>query len=232
MDIYDDSDVNSLQQTPVFSIGSNRDQINSPDLPAYEYLLAVKADAETIEFQPSTKVYESISNVTTSPTTIAYWQDQIYSDFLDVKYEIDKQRDASNPTYDINATSHWQKPKSLSSWRSHIYENPPPPINQLRILTQGDCMKLITAMSRWLSPSVSENFCKWVLVVLLSLGDILDFQDMSMLRGLAKKALKILTWQVSTSIEYIGNLIVLVIGYYHRQLDLIDQLITERRSPL
>mmetsp|Transcript_1034 Transcript_1034/g.1140 ORF Transcript_1034/g.1140 Transcript_1034/m.1140 type:complete len:299 (+) Transcript_1034:174-1070(+) len=117
-------------------------------------------------------------------------------------------------------------PETATNWRQYIMNNPPPSIKFFFMhLNRPTIIKLLIYATKWLSANSNENLSKWIFLLFLRLDNLLDHIDCSIVRDLAKKAIKIKVNTVPQDIndvsKYTIDMVIVIVGEYYRQRDLL-----------
>ncbi|CUM45119.1 uncharacterized protein AC631_00934 [Debaryomyces fabryi] len=117
-------------------------------------------------------------------------------------------------------------PQTATAWRQYIMNNHPPPIKFFFIhLNRPTIIKLLIYVTKWLSANSNENLSKWIFLLFLRLDNLLDHIDCSIVRDLAKKAIKIKVNTDPQDINDVSNytidMVIVIVGEYYRQRDLL-----------
>lgn len=121
---------------------------------------------------------------------------------------------------------HFDIPETATAWRQYIMNNPPPSIKIFFMhLNRPTIIKLLIYATKWLSANSNENLSKWIFLLFLRLDNLLDHIDCSIVRVLAKKAIKIKVNTVPQDIndvsKYTIDMVIVIVGEYYRQRDLL-----------
>lgn len=202
------------------------------DRSVFEYLSSVRTEAENDRsfFYVDRKVAsETTCDVSPNPQLNSdpiyidqEWARSLLDRFLQLKESIKTERfDPSEPKYSV--------PTSAALWRTHVFENPPPPIEVFFLLLDHlTVIKMIVYFTKWLSTSTNENVSRWVFLMFLRLDSLLDFDETSIVRELGKKAQKILLKTSGRDIEPMAKftieMVLVIVGEYYGQRDLLASL--------
>lgn len=229
-----DSSYNSLQSKALPSETPKIEGYEVEDVvDVYKYLNSVRQEADivstTFHQRPLTSPNLSKqSNPSESSPPIdkhekgnqnpSLWKKVFLTDFLSLKAQINQTLPHEQPS------EIWPQPQNISSWRKCVMETLPPSFRV--IYHQFDhitAIKLIVHFTSWLSGTTNENFSKWIYLLLLRVDNLLDHNDCSIIRGLGKKAIKLLNApdrQYSETASYTFEFIILVVKEYYKQVDI------------
>lgn len=220
------TDENELQHIAFPRENKSIEGLEAESLGVYEYLNRVQKEAEALqcierrekqpqdtEVEPEIEPQDTHTKTTTQPPQ-KQWQLQLLYDFTSSKQLI--------PTITPSATK-WKVPSNASHWRKYITENPPPSFLDLLTLDHTTAIKLIVYFTSWLSGTVNDNLSRWIYTIFLRLDGVLDSNDSSMMRALAKKAIKVYYKQSTTKsdvTDFTCEMIVTIVREYYGQRDL------------
>lgn len=132
----------------------------------------------------------------------------------------------NQPEAEANTEIPFDIPETATAWRQYIINNPPPSIKFFFLhLNRPTIIKLLIYVSKWLSANSNENLSKWIFLLFLRLDSLLDHIDCSIVRDLAKKAIKIKIntnpQDINDVSKYTIDMVIVIVGEYYRQRDLL-----------
>lgn len=163
------------------------------------------------------------------------WKKELMDEFLSLKNEVEiylqslkllKTQESHSTPIEQTTSLQYTIPETANGWREYIINNPPPPIRYFfESLNRPTVIKLFIYAAKWLNANSNENLSKWIFLLFLRLDNLLDHIDSSIVRDLAKKALKIKNNTQPQCIndisKYTIDMIILIVGEYYRQRDLL-----------
>lgn len=176
------------------------------------------------------------STVVIPPDNNEIWKRELMAEFLRLKEEVEIYLQSlkvqpdhiseDKPEAEANTEISFDIPETATAWRQYIINNPPPSIKFFFLhLNRPTIIKLLIYATKWLSANSNENLSKWIFLLFLRLDNLLDHIDCSIVRDLAKKAIKI---KVNTSPQdindvskYTIDMVIVIVGEYYRQRDLL-----------
>ncbi|CUM47370.1 unnamed protein product [Debaryomyces tyrocola] len=170
-----------------------------------------------------------------APDNNEIWKTELMEEFLRLKEDVEiylqslkvqPNHTSENKTEaEANTEMPFDIPETATAWRQYIINNPPPSIKFFLHLNRPTIIKLLIYATKWLSANSNENLSKWIFLLFLRLDNLLDHIDCSIVRDLAKKAVKI---KVNTSPQdindvskYTIDMVIVIVGEYYRQRDLL-----------
>ncbi|QPG77055.1 hypothetical protein FOA43_004453 [Brettanomyces nanus] len=123
---------------------------------------------------------------------------------------------------EINAIS---LPDTHKEWKYFIFNNKPTFDFVAQIVEENEDIKLVVYFTKWLNTDVDANFEEWLFMVLEALDQFQSASNISVLRGLCKKAKKQLANQLDARNSLIMNRILTIVGCFYGQRDLIEKKI-------
>lgn len=125
-----------------------------------------------------------------------------------------------------------EQPQSIQSWKNFIFKNDPT-FEFLAQLDHVTVIKLLVYLTRWLTKKINPKFSRWCLLLFVVLDDTLDSTDVSNLRTMAQKAVKIRkelnemheagTFHCDDVTGMCLDSLVSVIGDFYGQRDLLER---------
>lgn len=249
------NDINSpdLGVQPVFTIPKDLSKAPSEDIPALKYLMAVQEAQKSI----SSKHVKKTENIGSEPgieetkesdpragsyseprtvkgysepkikTNFDYWQLEIFNDFMSLKeelYELYVYKDIPITT----PAKDWVKPMGTTAWKKYIHSNLPPSMEIIfKRLDQPQILSLLALSRKMLNSKSNNNLCKWIHVLCLRLNDQLDSGDISVVRLLAQRCLRILQqqqeiedWTLESDVEFTCHFVILIVNKHFGQRDI------------
>ncbi|EGV61561.1 hypothetical protein PSN45_000239 [Yamadazyma tenuis] len=207
----------------------------------YEYLASVRQEAETVSYMTPTevasdstseKLYQSDSSTEFYINTnignvqleepLEKWKNVFLKDFRRTKSQID-----SDLSLERSSHPPWEQPESASLWRKYVIDNPPPAFEVIQYqFDHITAMRLLVHLTSWLSNKTNDNLSQWIYCLLLRTDSVLEYSDCAIIRGLGKKAVKLLQKSendaaVSSTAKYTFEFIVLLVCHYYHQKDII-----------
>lgn len=164
------------------------------------------------------------------------WRTELMEEFLRLKADVEiylqslrVQPDHSSenqPEAEANTEIPFDIPETATAWRQYIINNPPPSIEFFFLhLNRPTIIKLLIYASKWLSANSNENLSMWIFLLFLRLDSLLDHIDCSIVRDLAKKAIKIKAntnpQDINDVSKYTIDMVIVIVGEYYRQRDLL-----------
>lgn len=210
------------------------DGITIEDLRVFDYLKSVKEEADAISFYPRDSLsqdemeyedyqeieeYEGDSQETIEVDPLSRiespWERNFLGEFLQLKQNI-----LDEP----HTTTRWASPETSGQWRKYMTENPPPSYEIIRNIEHVTTIRLIANLTSWLSTKVNDNLSLWIYTLFLRIDNVLDYNDCAVIRGLGKKALRLLTVSDSSKntpiAQYTFQFILLIMYHYYHQKDI------------
>ncbi|AOA62812.1 Hypothetical protein PP7435_CHR2-1263 [Komagataella phaffii CBS 7435] len=122
---------------------------------------------------------------------------------------------------EIEGDEKFIEPSSAQLWKKYVFETTPD--DRLIVAIPFDVkFKMIIYFTRWLNKTLNANLIKWIEITLESLPELLEGTEISLLRNLAKKAIKLRGNDLdSTSLSVMDEIISIVGDVYH-QRDLLE----------
>ncbi|CAH2350402.1 hypothetical protein CLIB1423_01S09274 [[Candida] railenensis] len=220
-------------QHPAFPLSTDVD-IEGEDV--MKYLAEVRQEAEAdrhvhfVERERSVKKERElasqpeINEPRDDPSSAAArlaWKEDLMRAFLLLKEEVDTHKHriemvSSSKTYNL--------PETAASWRKYIFEkNTGPSIELLfNSVDHATAIKLLIYCTQWLSTNTPANLSKWIYMLFLRLDNLLDHSEFAIVRGLAKKAIKLREKPDLSSVSsYTIEMVIVIVGEYYRQRDLL-----------
>ncbi|CAH6723427.1 hypothetical protein CLIB1444_15S01046 [[Candida] jaroonii] len=229
-----------LGAQPVFNIPKDLTKVAPEDIPALKYLMAVQSAQKNISSSSHTvdigKHNQVGSQVRTEvkgysepkiKTDFKYWQLKLYEDFMKLKdelYELYIYKDLPVST----STKNWVKPVGTAAWKKFIHTNPPSTMEVIfKRLDQPQVLSLLVLSRKMLNSKSNTNLCKWIYVLCLRLNDQLDSSDISVVRLLAQRCLRILqqqqdneNWELNSDVEFACHFVILIVNKHFGQRDI------------
>lgn len=148
------------------------------------------------------------------------WRDNLLHNFLSLKDELKTHISRINQAHNLLVDP---LPQTAVAWRKLVFQNTPPTVDLLfNSVDHSTTIKLLIYCTHWLSINIPENLSKWIYMLFLRLENILDHSEVSIVRDLAKKAIKLREKENLTSIsKYTMDMVISVVGIYYRQRDLL-----------
>mgnify|MGYP002378942995 CR=1 FL=1 len=118
-------------------------------------------------------------------------------------------------------------PETANEWRKLVMETEPPSIGFFYALDHSTVFKLVIYFSKWLSVSTNENLSRWIWLCFVRIDNLLDASEVSLLRDLAKKAVKLIDKVhvfENAIASYTIAMVILVVGLYYGQKDMLENL--------
>ena len=113
-------------------------------------------------------------------------------------------------------------PETQKEWKYFIFNNEPKYDFVAQIIEEGQHMKLMVYFTKWLNTKMDRNFEKWLIMVLEALDQYLSPSDLSVVRGLGKKARKQLRNSLDDRNRKIMFEVLTVTGKFYGQRDLLE----------
>lgn len=113
-------------------------------------------------------------------------------------------------------------PETQKEWKFFIFNNEPKYDFVAQIIEEGQHMKLLVYFTKWLNKKVDRCFEQWLMMVLQALEQYLNPSDLSVVRGLGKKARKQLRNELDNRNRKIMFYILAVTGKFYGQCDLLE----------
>lgn len=164
------------------------------------------------------------------------WKTELMEEFLRLKEDVEMYlqllkvqpgNNSENKTEtEANTKIPLNIPETATAWRHYIINNPPPSIKFFFLhLNRPTIIKLLIYATKWLSANSNENLSKWIFLLFLRLDNLLDHIDCSIVRDLAKKAIKIKMntnpQDINDVSKYTIDMVIVIVGEYYRQRDLL-----------
>lgn len=180
------------------------------------------------------------STVAIPPDNNEIWKAELMKEFLRLKEDVEIYRQSLKVQLDPisddksetetnteeNTEIPFHIPETAGEWRQYIINNPPPSIKFFFLhLNRPTIIKLLIYASKWLNANSNENLSRWIFLLFLRLDNLLDHIDCSIVRDLAKKAIKIKVNTIPQDIndvsKYTIDMVIVIVGDYYRQRDLL-----------
>ncbi|VEU19302.1 DEKNAAC100667 [Brettanomyces naardenensis] len=141
--------------------------------------------------------------------------DDFMSEYIERR---DKYAEYRSQLTELNAI---ELPKTHKEWKYFIFNNEPTYAFVAQILEESEHIKLIVYFTKWLNTDLNEDFEKWLFLILEAIDKFLDASDLSVLRGLAKKAKKQTHNELDERNKRIMIQILSIVGKFYGQRDLL-----------
>lgn len=216
----------------------NDDELNfSPALPIDEanadqdvlrYLRGVRNEASTMNqilyYNKSEQEDEDPVALSQQADVVADIEFDAWSTQLVNKFKLLKEK---LHTHDVDTIPYDDK-YSLK-WKT-AFKNSPPDVNYfLYALDRKICFDILLELTKRLSITMKDSFGQWIWKVFLKLDNILEASECSILRELAKTAIKLKSkLEESTTVEnsvaaFTFDMIIVIVGTYYGQSDLLQE---------
>lgn len=149
------------------------------------------------------------------PVAHSAWHAEFIAEFQNAKHAWGATSPSTTtPTAPLTATT-------ASEWRKCLFTDPP----EMAAVMQMDhltALRLIVYISKWLNRSTNAPLCRWSLALLLRIPETLEAGDISSLRQLGVKAVKLRGKETSIEARLAHACIISVVGEVFRQRDLLE----------
>lgn len=115
-------------------------------------------------------------------------------------------------------------PATFKEWKRFVFSTRPDDELLYRVESGRQLMTLLVYFAKWLNKSVAPCFAEWITAALIATPDVLTGGEVSVLRGLAKKAAKQLAgteFQLDGRNMLVMRQIIFVVGIFFGQKDLL-----------
>ncbi|KAK6460735.1 hypothetical protein DFJ63DRAFT_337488 [Scheffersomyces coipomensis] len=195
------------------------------------YLKSVREEAENddlVHFAPRTNGTSGLkrkheSELDEKPVGVdSNWSKDLLSKFVTIKQDINRHHGIIANS--VITTS--LLPDTAAQCRKLVFENDPPQIERFfNSIDRGNIFKLLIYFTKWLSKSTNEHLSKWIWMTFLRIDNELEASECSIIRDLAKKALKLASKvpmeELDDNTSYTLDMIITLVGHYYGQKDLI-----------
>lgn len=197
-----------------------------PPKDALEYMSRVRFEAVQIpQFKTVDRESKLLSNIPSQisspiekPINIdSKWQNEFLLKFEMAKREIEEMKPTDLP-------EGIELPLTFSKWKLFINKSGTP--IDLPLLLSFDHALLIRLLGysrKWVSANMSEQLGKWIYSILVRIPTVLDADDISVLRDLARKCISTrrqTLHDLSPTVKYILDSTILIVAKYYGQHDL------------
>ncbi|ABN66682.1 predicted protein [Scheffersomyces stipitis CBS 6054] len=218
-------------QYPAFSVETS-DEDNDVAL----YLQSVRREAEEdscVHFVErheveATKENSDIDKAIDSKisTTESHPLDQWSEDLLTRFESLKQQLQTLQTEIHSSVPSDFEVPDTANQWRKFVFEHEPPSIVYFyKNIERATVIKLLVYFTKWLTLSSSAVLSRWIWIALIRIDNLLDPNECSVIRDLAKKASKLSSKDVDNATpasKYTINMILVLVRNYYGQRDLLD----------
>lgn len=115
-------------------------------------------------------------------------------------------------------------PATFKEWKRFVFSTRPDDELLYRVESGRQLMTLLVYFAKWLNKSVAPCFAEWITAALIATPEVLTGGEVSVLRGLAKKAAKQLAgteFQLDGRNRLVMRQIIFVVGIFFGQKDLL-----------
>ncbi|GME93923.1 unnamed protein product [[Candida] boidinii] len=118
-------------------------------------------------------------------------------------------------------------PATFKQWKQFVFATRPDDELLYRVESGRQLMTLLVYFAKWLNKSVAPCFAEWITAALIATPEVLTGGEVSVLRGLAKKAAKQLAlggpeFQLDGASKLVMHQIIFVVGVFFGQRDLLE----------
>ncbi|KAH3671957.1 hypothetical protein OGAPHI_000143 [Ogataea philodendri] len=197
---------------------------NEPMNDVNTYLAMVRMEAQQFERHgfdsaPREKTEADVEEPHIEPDQDGYKANPLLTDFLvEFKTKRKEYEEYRSTLTDIDAI---ELPQTQKEWKYVVFNNEPTFDIMAQLIEEDEIIKLAVYFTKWLNRDVNPSFENWIFHLLYAIDDVLNASDVSVLRALAKKALKQAEGQLDERNQLIMDKIVTIVGSFYGQKDLL-----------
>ncbi|KAK6203409.1 uncharacterized protein RJT21DRAFT_2752 [Scheffersomyces amazonensis] len=218
------------------SVGEDDTEGDSEGVSSYLRSVRRQAEEEDIVYfahrdtdrnRDNTEIHEVIINEDNNSKNIDHiinpqWSEDLIKKFTSIKQQIN----LVNTSVVQNNIQPNIIPETAAECRKYMLEHDPPSIDYFyQEIDRATIFKHLIYYTKWLSKNTNEYLTKWIWISFLRIDDVLEANECSIVRDLAKKALKIISkvpqHELDANTSFTIDMILALVSQYYGQKDLL-----------
>lgn len=194
-------------QSPALALNNASEEVK-------QYLSSVKEEASKLVYYDElvNEKEDMVDVIPTPALLISSWSQSVIDELLRLKDEVDADDKIDSVT----------EPATSAAWRKLMLETSPT-FSFINSLSPSTRFKLVVYSTKWISSNIPACLSKWIWYLFVRIPNTLDANEVSVMRDLGKKAVKLNDVEsLSEVTRFSVEMIVLVVGVYYGQRDLLD----------